>query len=146
MPKFIEKNLMRCVLLFITVIFSLHSCRKNDNSVPDVHVDITINVNEPQFVSLNVVGGWVYITGGSRGIIVYRRSNDQFTALERHCTFDPEKSSAYAVVDSTNLTATDQTCGSAFQLYDGAVTAGPANKPLKQYHTSFDGMWVRIYN
>lgn len=146
MPNSIENCMKNCFVLLITAVFSLHSCRKDDNSIPFVRVDLTININEPQFSSLNTVGNWVYITGGSRGIILYRRTNDQFTALERHCPYDPSVSSAYVQVDSTNITATDHTCNSSFQLYDGAVTSGPSNKTLKQYNTNFDGTWVRVYN
>ena len=95
---------------------------------------------------LAIPGGWTYINGGSRGIIIYRASNDVFKAYDRHCTFDSSNSCALVSVEVNNITGFDDCCGSKFILTDGSVTQGPANLPLKQYQTSFDGNELRIFN
>ncbi|MBL7883168.1 MAG: hypothetical protein JNL69_03815 [Bacteroidia bacterium] len=132
------------VTLFITGSFS---CKKdNDNNVPNTAVDIYIYVNNPSFFNLNAVGGWVYITGGVRGILVYRKSNTEFAAYDRNCTFQSSDPCATVVVDNTNIIARDTCCNSRFSMYDGSVLQGPAGLPLKPYATTFDGNVLHIYN
>ena len=95
---------------------------------------------------LLAVGGWVYITGGSRGIIVYRFSPDEFLAFDRHCTFQVEDG-CRTDVDNTNITAVDSDCcGSKFLIVDGAPIDGPANIGLQHYNTQFDGNTLLITN
>ena len=132
-------------ILLITILFS--ACKKDDNSnIPLVAVNVTININDPAYNAIAVPGGWIYINGGSRGIIIYRISNDVFNAYDRHCTYDSGNSCALVSVDATNITGLDDCCGSQFLLIDGSVTKGPANLPLKQYRTTFDGSVLRINN
>ena len=73
---------------FFLFIISVSSCVRNQNIVPYVYVNQYINISLPSYSSLNAVGGWIYITGGSKGIIVYRQSFDQFSAYDRHCTYN----------------------------------------------------------
>ncbi len=132
-------------ILLIPYLFL--SCSKDKNeSIPLVNVNVVIHTNDPAFINLTVPGGWTYINGGSRGIIIYRVSNDAFNAYDRHCTYEPENSCALVSVDVTNITGLDDCCSSKFLLTDGSVTKGPANLPLKQYQTTFDGSVLRIFN
>lgn len=132
-------------ILLVPFIFS--TCTKDENSnIPLVNVDITIHINDPAYNVIAVPGGWTYVNGGSRGIIIYRISNNEFKAYDRHCTYDSSNSCALVSVDVTNITALDDCCGSKFLLTDGSVTKAPANLPLKQYQTSFDGQVLRIFN
>jgi nitrite reductase/ring-hydroxylating ferredoxin subunit len=132
--------------IFLITCLSL-ACSKDKNSnIPLVTVDITIYINNPAYNVIAAPGGWTYINGGSRGIIIYRVSNDEFNAYDRHCTFDSSNSCALVSVDATNINGLDDCCGSKFLLPDGSVTNGPANLPLKQYQTSFDGQVLRIFN
>lgn len=132
-------------ILLVPFIFS--TCTKDENSnIPLVNVDITIYINDPAYNVIAVPGGWTYVNGGSRGIIIYRVSNNEFKAYDRHCTYDSSNSCALVSVDVTNITALDDCCGSKFLLTDGSVTKAPANLPLKQYQTSFDGQVLRIFN
>ena len=120
---------------------------KTDNPVPSVAVDFTLYLNQPGFNALNAVGGWVYVTGGSRGIIVYRLNIDTFMAFDRNCTYNPASSNARVSVDNTGLFAVDTSCGSKFVLIDGSVSQGPATIGLRQYHADYDGLnSVHVYN
>src|SRR3954470_4965228 len=109
--------------LKLTTVISLvsllcfFSCRKDtNNTVPIVAVDIYIYTSNPSFINLNPVGGWVYITGGVRGIIVYRKSSSEFIAYDRNCTYHSNDVCATVVVDNTNIIATDTCCHSKFSL------------------------------
>ena len=133
------------ILLIPILLFN--GCKKDENSnIPLVVVNVVIHVNDPAFNNITVPGGWTYLNGGSRGLIVYRASNDAFKAYDRHCTYDATSSCALVSIEVNNITGLDDCCGSKFRITDGAVTQGPANLPLKEYQTSFDGNTLRIYN
>jgi nitrite reductase/ring-hydroxylating ferredoxin subunit len=132
--------------IFTGIMFFFTDCKKEDKVVPDVPIDIYIYTTDPSFVNLNAVGGWVYITGGSRGIVIYRRTNTEFSTIERHCTYQPENSCARVEVDSSNIILVDHCCGSKFLITDGALQNGPATRPLKLYNNTFDGTVLHIYN
>ncbi len=133
---------------FLLILSQLIACkRSNSNSnIPLVEVNFYIQINDPAYINLNTVGGWEYLSGGSRGIIVYRSAPNEFKAYDRHCTFQPSQSCALVSVDVNNITATDDCCGSTFILTDGSVTNPPAAYPLKAYNTYFDGSTLYISN
>lgn len=134
-------------LTALLILLSIGGCKKDvDNGVPITPVDIYLYTNNPSFVNLNGVGGWVYITGGVRGILVYRKSPSEFMAYDRNCTYQSSDACATVVVDATNILATDTCCHSKFSMYDGSVTQAPAGLPLKAYNTTFDGNVLHIYN
>ena len=141
-----KKRILKISILFIAVT-CLFFCKKdNDNAVPNVAVDIYLYTSNPSFTNLNPIGGWVYITGGVRGILVYRKSSTEFMAYDRNCSYQSSQPCATVVVDATNIVATDTCCHSKFSMYDGSVLNGPAGLPLKEYQTTFDGNVLHIYN
>ena len=130
--------LLRFLLLSSFTLILFVSCSKNQNIVPYVYVDQYINIALPSYSSLNYIGGWTYITGGSRGIIIYRQSYDQFSAYDRHCTYNADNPCGKATVDSTNTFVECSCDSSRYQLFDGLVIQGPATYSLKNYQTNFD--------
>lgn len=138
--------MLKALKYILPLVLLVSACKKDDQGIPNVSVNIQIYTTDPSFVNLNAVGGWVYITGGSRGILVYRSSNTDFKAYDRHCPFEPENTCGRVEVDSSNIQVVDNCCGSKFLITDGSVTQGPASMPLKQYSTSFDGSVLHIYN
>lgn len=144
---------LQTILLAIAISLSLSGCqRQYPVNIPYVTFDFTINILDPQFVNLQAVGGTAIIDGGSRGIVIYRVSIDQFNAYERHCTYDSENACGKVSFDGSGIILVDDDCsgagcGSKFNVIDGSVTNGPAQYPLIQYSTQFDGMaLLRIYN
>lgn len=141
---------LHLVLLALSSALLAPGCKKESNvNVPLAVVDININVNLPAYNNLAVIGGWLYINGGSEGLIVYRKGPDEFIALDRHCTYRPEDLCRVYVDDSEVIardTVSTDHCGSAFLLMDGSVVQGPAALGLKQYHTTFNGTWLHIFN
>ncbi len=133
-------------LLFASVVFFSSSCKKDDtDDIAQYYVDFTIFINEPAYINLNAVGGWMYINAGTKGIIIYRRTQTEFTALERNCTYDPNASCSIIEVLS-GISAIDSCCTSRFSIFDGSVINGPATRPLYQYRTTFDGIALRVFN
>jgi nitrite reductase/ring-hydroxylating ferredoxin subunit len=137
-----------CALLILAGCFILtfNSCKKDkNNDVAQNYVDFYLYINEPSNISLNAVGGWAYVNYGTKGIIIYRRSTSEFTALERNCTYDPAAACSQVEVLS-GISAIDSCCSSRFSIYDGSVINGPATQPLYQYNTTFDGNALHVFN
>ncbi len=134
-------------LLSTSAVFLIAGCRKSEpGGVPYVAVDISININNPSYNALAVSSGWLYLSGGSQGLIVYRNSPTQFTAMDRHCPYQTGNS-CRVYVDSSEVIARDSLCcHSAFLITDGSVIQGPAALNLQRYNTAFNGTTLRIYN
>lgn len=123
------------IIFLLSIVFS--GCNEHNDAIPDVYVNIELDLNNPDFYPLQTVGNHVYITGGVKGILVYRKSFDEFLAVERACPHDPDVGKVFT--DETGHFAVDTIgCGSTFSLLiDGMVTEGPSKFPLKIYHTVF---------
>ncbi|MGB0882574.1 MAG: hypothetical protein ACPGSO_06440, partial [Vicingaceae bacterium] len=78
-------------IIFISIFFVACS-KETQQNIPLVNVNSTIYTNNPAFNKISVPGTWMYINGGSRGIIIYRASTEEFKAYDRHCTYEPENS------------------------------------------------------
>lgn len=128
------------------------ACRKkdtgnvNNNPVPSVPVQITLYPNDPLMFKLQAIGGWMYVNGGVNGLVVYRKSNEEFVAVERTSSQLPDNAKARVIVLSDNFTLEDTISKSNWRIFDGTVTKGPATWPLRLYATNFDGNALRINN
>ncbi|MFI5151078.1 MAG: hypothetical protein ACHQRM_15190 [Bacteroidia bacterium] len=132
-------------LSFILLITG-SACKKEKQGVPLVAVDIRLYSTDPSFMPINAVGGWTYVNGGYRGILIYRKTLNDFMAYDRACTYNPSDENELIKVDASNVLATDAHCGSKFLITDGTVNQGPATLPLKSYVTTFDGTLLHITN
>lgn len=123
------------------------SCSKDQEStIPSVPVNIRINLDNPSFTQLNSMGGSVSITGGNRGIIIYRKTQYEFVAVERTCSYQSADTCAYVSIDSAISTVGCRCCSSRFQLLDGSPIKGPANASLRLYQTNLVERYLYIYN
>lgn len=128
-------------------LLALCACKKDQQTgVPPTTVNISINVNLPEYTDLQVPGGWVYLTGGSLGLIVYRKNTDEFVALDRHCPYQPNNLNRVFVDESGVLAKDTAGCGSTFLLLDGSVTQGPSSFALTHYNTTWNGATLHIFN
>ncbi len=140
------KALLPVLVGLVTILLSTGCKKDRDVAVPIVPLQIEINLNFPEYNALQVVGGWAYITGGSEGLIVYRRGQNEFTALDRHCTYQAQNLCRVTVDDSQVMARDTMCCQSAFLIMDGSVVQGPAALGLKRYNTTFNGTILRIFN
>lgn len=132
-------------LAILIAIFLLAGCKENNSVVPLVSVDFSVNINNASYFELTNITGWVYVTGGSRGIIIYRNNIDQFTALDRHAPYNAEEGCRVFVLED-EITLKDECSESSWLILDGSLISGPAEQPLKQYSTQFNGSILRVYN
>lgn len=140
---------LRFILFLALAVFTMGACNKsNSHPVPNIPFDFTIDITLPSYSSLMGVGGFTYVTGGSRGIIIYRRSIDEFIAFDRHSPQDPEGTCALPLYpDNDNFLILIDSCSTAtFSLYDGSAISN-SEFGLRQYQTVFNGSNIlRIYN
>lgn len=133
------------LLLPLLLLFS--SCKKDHQYVPNVYVNLTIYVNDQQHAALQTVDGWKYFEGGNRGVVVYRKSLNEFVAYERTCPYLPEEANSIVSVDtSNNIILKDASCSAQFLLSNGDPISGPAVIALRQFHCVFDGTTLRVTN
>ena len=131
------------------VLLTTPSCSKNDNrhpTIPEVVVNFSINPNSTEFIELNSPGGWAYVTGGYRGILIYRLTLNEFLAFERTCPYDPGEPGARVEVEASNVTLWCPECNSKYIMLDGSPFEGPSQYLLKQYQTTYDGNLLYVYN
>ncbi len=133
-------------LVFLAVVISgCNGCRDQESIVPLVQVDFSINIDEPAFFELNNITGWIYVSGGSRGILIYRNNLDQFSAYDRHAPFEVNEGCQVSVA-ADQFTILDPCSESSWIIIDGSVLTGPADQPLKQYNTQLLGNILRVFN
>ena len=131
------KTKIQLIFGFWLMLSGFFSCEYEQPGIPNVSVSISINLNDPQYYELQTTGSFVYITGGVNGIIVYRKSQNEFLCYERTCPHDPECGKIY--VDEDVFFAEDTVCcGSVFSLdIDGAVVSGESKFPLRMYSSTY---------
>lgn len=120
------------------------ACGKDDApQIPYVYVDYYLYPNTLDYIP---VGGTVSYNGGYRGILIYRFMENDFKIFERCCPYDPDKANAYVELESGGLTVIDSVCMSRYILYDGSPFEGPSGFALHQYHYTYNGDVLHIYN
>jgi hypothetical protein len=131
-------------ILIAGPLFLFTACSKNNaeadtsTAVPNVTVNVSININSPDFSALTNVGGVAYINNvGYRGIILYRLASNMITAFDRTCTYDlPNTGGVVYALSGSAAECAD--CNSIYNLGDGSVNTGPTTLGLKEYKTFFN--------
>ncbi len=140
-------NRLLALLPLLLLLFAT-ACSDSNNAgprIPDVFVNEQLNVNSQLYPKLRQDGGYAYISGGFKGILVVRQNAGQYDAFERACPYDPTASCATVKVDPSNLFIVDDCCGSQFNM-QGEVTGGPAVYGLRKYTTTLSGSVLSIRN
>lgn len=137
----------KALFLLITVmLFGCTDSGNDNNCFPFINVNQTINLELPQYIDLNVPGGWAYAPGGLQGLIVYNLNGVQFKAYDRLCPGQNISSCSQMIVDS-NLRILCQCDDSEFNILNGApLTEGVecfANEYLVE---NLNGSILRITN
>ena len=129
-------------LLMLLVILTLSSCNDDGNDfndlLPDVPVNQTIFLNNPEFIDLQVVGGWAYSQGGISGIIIYHYGVDTYLAFERSAPhLKPQLCSKMTV--NNGLTMQCSCDDSRFNILNGAPLTDGINYAARQYRVLTTG-------
>src|ERR1700752_911948 len=98
--------LRQSIILTVAIgLLLLNGCSKGINpeastAIPNVSVHLNININSSSYTPLLSIGGIVYVNGGNRGILLYRRDANTIMAYDRTCSYD--LSDAQGIVDAQN--------------------------------------------
>jgi nitrite reductase/ring-hydroxylating ferredoxin subunit len=133
---------------FFLILLCMVACTRDlsDDPIPIIpFVDVVINLNLPEYLTLQTNGGHKELsTGGVRGLIIYRASATNYIAYERNCSYHPNEACATVNVHSSGLFMVDPCCSSNFSFTDGSPTGGPAWRPLQRYRTQLSGTTLII--
>jgi nitrite reductase/ring-hydroxylating ferredoxin subunit len=152
----------KIVFFFIAaaLTLSLGSCNKKNDVIPDVYVHFSINLNDPQFVSLSFTGSVTVdshtnnIGLGAAGYdgngIIICSISDEFFAYDRTCPHDyaVNNLSVKVNIDPSNYQiGICPKCGTKYGLtVGGTPISGVSRYPLKNYKTSVQGNDVVVWN
>lgn len=112
--------------------------------IPDVLVREEVNLNSVVAQPLKIRdGNYIYIAGGIRGIIVYRKSSDVYQAFERRSPCNLEDSCGIITVPSSQFYMED-TCNACTFKWDGTPLSGQNRSILKQYNVQFTNAYTLL--
>ncbi|MCF6214227.1 MAG: hypothetical protein L3J45_09415 [Flavobacteriaceae bacterium] len=127
------------LILFLTIV-TLFSCTNgtpdNNNNLPNVPVNETINLNLGPFINLQVPGGWAYASGGIKGLIIYNFNGTEFVAFDRACPhLSPTESCSQMIVESSikMVCPCDDT---EFNILNGAPLSAGINVGARVYRAT----------
>ena len=148
---------LRFFLIISISAITFSSCTRKNNVIPDVYVDFTLDLFDPEFVSLNAIGSdtvnartnnWGSGAAGfdGNGIIVFNGGDGYFYAYDRTCPHDYEANKLSIKVKIDFTIAVCPKCGTTYSLSaNGTPASGVGRYPLKNYKTNFDGRFVRVW-
>lgn len=140
-----NKRLIGVFGIFLTMAILISCKDTNTRYIPYVSIQINKPISNPDLINLQTIGGYVYLTGGSRGLVLYRKNEDEIKCYDRHSSYLPDNNCRVAV-DSSNIAVKDPCSNSRWILTDGQPIAGEATLPLQEYTCDFDGQRINIVN
>jgi len=82
--------MIKKTLLFFSFL-TLLNCSNNDdlnNCIQSLPINITTDLNNPQLINALVPGGFVELTGGSKGVLLMNVNGSEFIAYDKLCPAD----------------------------------------------------------
>ena len=119
----------------------LFSCKKKNThpNLPDIRVDETVWLDNPENINLKMVGGIKLISGGLNGIVIYRLSENTYLAYENTCPHLYNYKSKCARLNKNSSTIIMCPCDkSKFSLIDGSSLSETTEVPLKRYDVTYN--------
>ena len=155
----LRTNLRLFFILGLFIIYTTSCNKEKYDVIPDENIDFNIDVNDIEFSSLYAIGNFVYINSNTNnwgrnaggydgnGIIVFSSNLDEFSAYDRTCPHDFAVNGLSIKVNVDFTIAVCPKCGTTYALSVGGTPAsGIGQYPLKNYHNSFDGRFIHVWN
>jgi nitrite reductase/ring-hydroxylating ferredoxin subunit len=140
---------MKKIFLVLITVLVFSNCvteSQNNDILPYVQINETVDLSLPEFVNLNVPGGWAYGSGGIKGTIIYNINGNQFKAFERAAPHIQPTACSQMIVENSIIMKCP--CDdSEFQIINGAPrTSGITNFAREYLVTNLNGTILRITN
>jgi nitrite reductase/ring-hydroxylating ferredoxin subunit len=140
---------MKKIFFSILTIILLSGCTSNavnNDILPVVQVNTTVDLSLPQFNNLQVPGGWAEVNGGLKGIIIYNINGDQFKAFERAAPHLQISDCSQMIVEN-NIRLKCPCDDSEFNILNGApLTEGIKHSAREYFVNNLNGVVLRITN
>lgn len=140
-------TMRKLLLLFSFLLF--FSCEKNEtiDLLPTTSVNITIDLNLPEYIDLQTPTGWAYVNNvGLKGIVIQNTGigNPPYKAFERAC---PDNNCASPMTFDGSLKLTCPCNNSNYSIIDGSPqTAGSTNFAREYKVTVLNSVTLNITN
>jgi len=134
-------------ILVIFLFIGLLACSNTDDNnpvLPDVAVNTTVFLNNPSNNDLLFVGGYVEISGGIKGIVVYHGIGDNYFAYDLACPHLAPNECTKMTVDGLHMICTCD--NSKFALALGGAPQSGTPYPAKAYNVVKNGDSLLITN
>lgn len=142
------------------MLIATGSCNRDKNDIiPDVFVDFSININDPEFSDLKIPGNSVTVNASTNnlgyraagyagnGIIIYHDIEGEFFAFDRTCPHDFAKNGATVKLDVDYIYAICPVCKTYYAMSSfGTPASGPGRYPLKNYRVAYSYPYIRVWN
>ncbi len=121
--------------------------KQNNDVLPYVSVNETIDLNLPAYINLNIPGGTAYASGGLKGLIIYNINGTQFKAFERAAPHLPISSSCSQMVVQNSIKMVCPCDDSEFNILNGQPLTDGIDEFAREYLvTNLNGTILRITN
>jgi len=125
----------------------LFSCEENetDDLLPTVPVNVIVDLNLPQYINLQTPTGWVYTTGGYRGVFIQYTGigNPPYKSFERAC---PNNDCSAPMTFDGSLKFTCPCDNSEYSIIDGQPLTEGNSYIAREYRVQVKGSTLKITN
>lgn len=147
------------LIVTILTIVTQQACKPDDPFVgdcfiPNQAINITINMDLPEYFKLQTLGEYLTLDQGNKGIYLIHNFDDIYYAIERACPYQSEQECAQVFLDENSLqlicgqqkdTTFLPCCRSTYDL-NSLYLSGPSRCNLKTYRLSKQGNTLYINN
>jgi nitrite reductase/ring-hydroxylating ferredoxin subunit len=146
--------ILLCVALTINQSCKPEDTFTGDCFVQDANVNMTINMDLPEYYNLRNLGEFITLDQGHKGIYLIHNYDDIYYAIERTCTYRSEDACSKIHINTKILqlrcgepvdSGFVKCCNSTY-AYNSGFLSGPTTCPLKTYQVSQSGNSLYIRN
>ncbi len=137
---------------FLMLLIVLTACSSNDNDRIDnpnlinVSFRLNINLNLPEYNSLNFPGNsYSTYNTGINGVVIYNINNTQFTAFELSDPNHPLNECSSLRVEGV-IAKCDCSDGNSYNILTGELTNGSGQYSMKPYRITKNGNMLEVFN
>ncbi len=140
--------MIKKTLIFFSFLILLN-CSSNDdltNCIQSLPLNITTDLNNPQLINALVPGGFVELTGGSKGVLLMNVNGSEFIAYDKLC---PADACSTPMTFDGSFTLKCNCDGSEYGVGKGIGGAPQTNGficPAIEYRVIKNGSVLRITN